>query len=68
MRKKIASFLLFCIVAIMLCACGKPFECYFCGEEKTGRSHEVNFLGEDVYLCDECYSGMQDLASGMFGN
>lgn len=66
MKRKVVSFLLVCIVAIMMCACGKPFTCGFCGEEKTGRSHKVNFFGEEYYFCQECYSGMQDLAQGNF--
>ncbi len=56
--KKIFALVLALILMLSLAACGEKFECEECGEEKTGKKHEVEVLGEELVICDDCYEGV----------
>jgi ribosome-binding protein aMBF1 (putative translation factor) len=32
-----------------------------CGEEKSGKKHEEEVMGQDVVICDDCYDELEDL-------
>ena len=61
MKKKIIALLLTVTTVISLTACGEPFTCDICGEEKTGKKYSVTILGEEVNYCKDCKEDMQDL-------
>ena len=39
---------------------GQPFECNFCGEQKTQIGHERDVTGEHIVICKECYDEYGD--------
>ena len=43
-----------------LAGCGK-FTCDMCEEEKSGKKHKEELLGEEIVICDDCYEGLQSL-------
>ena len=53
------------LLATLLCGCGK-FTCDFCGEEKSGSKHTVEFLGEKIDICKDCKKGLDELGN-LFG-
>lgn len=57
------KFLVLALMAVMavtcLAGCGK-FECDVCGEEKSGKKHEGEILGEEVVMCDDCYEKINE--------
>ena len=60
MKKIICSIVL--ILATMLCIVGcAKFTCDMCGEEKSGKQHEDEFLGEKIVYCDDCYKELEEL-------
>ena len=60
MKKIICSIVL--ILATMLCIVGcAKFTCDICGEEKSGKQHEEEFLGEKIVYCDDCYKELEEL-------
>lgn len=63
MKRKISFLLLIVAVVMSLTACGK-FTCDFCGEEKSGKNHKSNMMGEDVVICQDCYNEMQGFYGG----
>ena len=65
MKRFICVLLLIAMLATMLTACGK-FECDLCGEEKSGKKYESEFLGQEILICKDCYEDLEDLAD-MFG-
>ena len=54
MKKKIMALLLTVVTVISLTACGKPFTCDLCGEEKTGKKHTETVLGVELRYCHDC--------------
>lgn len=53
-----------CLALLVLClsACtGKTFECDLCSEEKSGKSHTTEFMGQSVTICDDCYKELSSL-------
>ena len=60
MKKALAITLLVALLAT-LTACGKPFHCSLCGEEKTGKRHSNEAYGVTMTLCDDCYQGINEL-------
>lgn len=60
--KRAAALLLACLLLLSLCACGKPFVCDFCGQEKEGKQHKEEMLGVEMILCDDCYKDFKTLA------
>ena len=65
MKKLICLALLVVVVLSLFTACGK-FTCDLCGEEKSGKKHEEEFLGEKVTCCDDCYKEIEN-ALGSLG-
>lgn len=63
MKKLICLIAMIATLSALLCACGK-FECDGCGEEKSGKKHKVEILGEEGVLCDDCYAELEDLGLG----
>ena len=59
MKKIISIVALLLALTFVLTACGK-FTCDFCDEEKSGKKHEIEILGEKGVACDECYEEMDD--------
>ncbi len=69
MKKLIACLLLVVILATMLTACGS-FKCEMCGKEDSGSGNDVNYMGKDMVVCDECEEGIEaakDLLGGLAG-
>ena len=66
MKKIICSVLLLVSVLFVLTSCGK-FTCDACGEEKSGKKHEVEFMGESGVLCDDCYDEWQAAMDALEG-
>ena len=64
MKRLICVFLLVVMLASLLTACGK-FECDLCGEEKSGKKHKEELLGEEVVICNDCYKELEELADGL---
>ena len=60
MKKKIAVAVVSVIMALSLVACG-TFTCDLCGDEKSGKKHSSEILGQKITVCDDCYSGVTDL-------
>lgn len=60
MKKFVLLVVLVAMVSTLLCACGK-FTCDGCGEEKSGKKHKVEFMGEEGVLCDDCYETWEAL-------
>ena len=67
MKKKITCFLIACGMMFTLSACGGPFTCGLCGKEKTGKSHSIEEFGKTYKICDDCYTGMKELADALMG-
>lgn len=63
MKKKIIALLLTVTTVISLTACGKPFTCDICGEEKTGKQYKTTVYGEEVVYCNDCKEIMDDVSS-----
>ena len=61
MKKFVLLVVLVAMLSTLLCACGK-FTCDLCGEEKSGKKHKEEVLGEKVVICDDCYKGLEELA------
>lgn len=62
MKKKILVALLSVVMAMSLMACG-TFTCDLCGEEKSGKKHSSEILGQEITVCDDCVNGV----TSMFG-
>ena len=61
MKKIIVAILVVASLLATLTACGK-FTCDICNEEKSGKKHEDEFLGEKIVVCDDCYEDLEDIA------
>lgn len=61
MKKKLIALLLTVTTVISLTACGKPFTCDLCGEEKTGKKYRETILGVEVIYCQDCYKELKEL-------
>lgn len=56
MRKRSIVLIVALVLAALLCACGeKTYHCAWCGEKVTQVPKEVNILGQDAEVCDDCY-------------
>ena len=64
MKRLICVFLLVVMLASLLTACGK-FECDLCGEEKSGKKHKEELLGEEIVICNDCYKELEELTDGL---
>lgn len=63
MKKFAVLVALIALLSVLLCGCGK-FTCDGCGEEKTGKKHKVEFMGEEGVLCGDCYEEWEALGLG----
>ncbi len=59
--------LLVLMLLTLCCACGKPFICDWCGYEKTGKKHKMEFYGEEMVFCNDCYKEFKELAKELGG-
>ena len=64
MKKFIALGCLTIVMAMLLTACGK-FTCDICQEEKSGEKHTKDVLGEEIVMCDDCYTAAEDAADAL---
>ena len=64
MKKILCSVLVLLSVLFVLTSCGK-FTCDLCGEEKSGKKHEEEVMGQDVVTCDDCYDELEDLGEDL---
>lgn len=60
MKKRIMALLLTALTVVSLTACGEPFTCDICGEEKTGKKHSETILGEEIIYCNDCYKEFKE--------
>lgn len=57
MSKKIHFLAVLLLTAVLFSACGsKTFRCAICMREVKQVPHEVTILGQEVEICDSCYS------------
>ena len=65
MRKKLARGVVlvsaFMMLSMSLMGCKKKTECDVCGEVK--RCDKYEFLGEEIYMCDDCHKELEALGS-----
>lgn len=61
MKKKVIALLLTVTTVISLTACGKPFTCDLCNEEKTGKKYKETVLGVEITYCQDCYKELKEL-------
>lgn len=66
MKKIVGIISLIALVAMLLISCGETFVCGMCEEEKTGKKHTEEILGEKLDICDDCYEGLEALG-GLLG-
>lgn len=59
--KKVLAILLVVGMMLALTACGKPFTCDFCGQEKSGKKHTADVYGDEMTICNDCYKDMEAL-------
>lgn len=60
MKKRIMALLLTALTIVSLTACGEPFTCDICGEEKTGKKYSETILGEEITYCHDCYKEIKE--------
>ena len=60
--KKLLVLVSLLALVFTLCGCSK-FTCDACGETKTGKSHEIEFMGQSATMCDSCYKQIKGLGS-----
>lgn len=65
MKKKISVLLIVSTMCYMITACGGSFECAFCGDEKTGKKHKMDFWGEEIVICNECKTELEKIGEEM---
>lgn len=61
MKKRLIAAFLATVTILSFAGCGK-FTCDMCGEEKSGKKHKEELLGETITICDDCYKELEDLA------
>lgn len=67
MKKKCLLIVLCFSTIMMLTGCGKTFICDACEEEKRGKQHKSEVLGETIVLCDDCYNELKSIVSEIEG-
>lgn len=65
MKKKITALLLTVLTVVSLTACGKPFTCDLCNQEKTGKKYTEKLFGEEITYCQDCYDSLKELSNGL---
>jgi hypothetical protein len=56
--KRILVLLMVVVLCMtVLAACGAIEECFFCSEEKKGKT--MDFFGEKVHICNDCAKDME---------
>lgn len=66
MKKIICSVLVLVSALFVLASCGK-FTCDACGEEKSGKKHEFEVMGETGTICDDCYEELEEMMGDLEG-
>lgn len=68
MKKSLLLVLATVMAAISLTACGTPFTCDMCGEEKTGKQYISKPFGDDeeIIICEDCYKEIMELRDEFF--
>lgn len=64
MKKRISLILTVVSLSFLLTACGK-FTCELCGQEKSGKSYSVEFMGEKATACQDCHDEIKKLQKKM---
>lgn len=59
MKKIISIILVLVMLATVLVSCKKT--CDECGEEFSGKGNKVEYDGEKITVCDDCYSFIKPL-------
>lgn len=65
MKKKMAALLLTVLTVVSLTACGEPFTCDICQQEKTGKKYTETLFGEEITYCQDCYDEVKELVDGL---
>lgn len=60
LAKRVAAVVMLMALMLTLTACGK-FTCDICGQEKGGKKHENDMLGEKIVMCDDCFKELAAL-------
>lgn len=61
MKRIISTVLIVASLLLVMTSCGK-FTCDLCGDEKKGKQHKEEVLGEEVVICDDCYEELESLS------
>ena len=64
MKKMISVLMVVVAMAMVLTACGK-FTCDLCRKEKSGKKHETEILGQEIEICDDCYTTIDEGVSSL---
>ncbi len=67
MKKKLIALLMVVAAAASLTACGEPFTCDICGEEKTGKSYTETVMGAEITYCRDCHDELEELSKELDG-
>lgn len=67
MKKKLIALLLMVATVAALTACGEPFTCGICGEEKTGKSYTETVMGVEITYCKDCHDELEELSRELDG-
>lgn len=57
--KKIIVLAVLLITVVMVFAGCKMTECDLCGDK--GLCHKGEFMGQDIYLCNDCHNGVNEV-------
>lgn len=64
MKKRILLLVYTMLILAFLCACGKEtFRCGLCSKTVTQKPHAMTVLGQDIKVCDDCYSALKQFIS-----
>lgn len=66
MKRVVSLILVVLMLATLLCACAETYVCDFCGQEVTQKPVKLELLGEQIKVCDECKTMIEQLGD-MFG-
>lgn len=64
MRKSLITILLVVLTLTVVVGCGEvpeDFTCDFCKNKVHSVKYEVNYKGQDIEVCEDCYKGFKDL-------
>jgi len=61
MKRVVSLILVVLMLATLLCACAETYVCDFCGQEVTQKPIKLELLGEQIKVCDECKTIVEQL-------